>query len=276
MISPRRARDNSTTNGSRMQRVLPTEVRRCFEFSPASVQSISGISIILPVRGYDRQNNLDYCVSRLLLQNVEPLEIIVSEEDISEKITLGRFNNDSRVKKVFTQSTGRDFNKSIAVNAGFANSIYSKILMNDTDIVPPKGYLYRVSETLNEFDSCFFGKEIYNVDLLRNGIMWNGTKRTDYFSGGSIAFTRDAFIKIGGMCESFYGYGSEDCEFWGRITSLTKLKECRDVAFLHLNHKRANAWSVNADLYSDIMKKDIEQRLVDLKRDLNNRLGLKR
>jgi predicted glycosyltransferase involved in capsule biosynthesis len=252
---------------------LPANIRKNFEYSIATVQPISGLSVVIPIRGIERQNNLNYCISKLLQQNVEPIEIIVSEEDQFEKINLTRFSNDSRVRKIFTKSGPRPFNKSIAVNSGVGSSVYSKILMNDADIIVPKGYFSKIDISLNEYDVCFFGKEIYNVDLLKNGIMWRGSKRVDYFSGGSIGFTKSAFVKIGGMCEQFYGYGSEDCEFWERVTKITKLYENRDSVFLHLNHKRENTYSQNADLYNNIISLSMENRLEQLRNDYQKRTG---
>lgn len=250
---------------------LPLDIRKHFEFSSASVQPVSGITVVIPIRGVDRQSNLNYCISRLLLQNVEPMEIVVSEEDSVERINIDRFKNDSRVKKIFTKSLSKPFNKSIAINAGVMFAMYSKIVMNDADVVPPKGYLQRIDIFLNSYDCCFLGKEIYNVELMRNIVVWRGSKRVDYFSGGSIAFTKKAFISVGGMCEKFYGYGSEDCEFWERLNKLTSLHESRDSVFLHLNHKRLTPFSTNADLYNEIVSSPMEERLKSLKEDLNKR-----
>ena len=252
---------------------LPNNIRKEFEISISQVQPISGLSVVIPIRGKDRQSNLNYCVHRLLLQNTDPIEIVISEEDQVERIDLKNFLNDSRVRKVFTQSGPTPFNKSIAINAGVAVSSYNKILMNDTDILVPKGYFKRIDLVLNDYDMCFFGKEIYNVNLLKTGIVWNGSKRTDYFSGGSIAFTKSSFANIGGMCEKFYGYGSEDCEFWERARKLTKLLEVRDTAFVHLNHKRLQTYSVNGDLYSSIVAMPMEERVAMLKEAYKKRTG---
>lgn len=251
---------------------LPHDIRRNFEFSSSLIQPISGITVVIPVRGIERQNNLNYSVSRLLLQNVEPLEILISEEDEFEKVNIDRFRSDSRIRKIFTKSNKKPFNKSIAINSGVISSKYNKILMNDADIVPPKGYLSRIDKILNYYDSCFLGKEIYNVDLLRNGLIWKGSKRTDYFSGGSIAFTKKAFFDIGGMCEEFYGYGSEDCEFWGRLKECTNINESRDTVLLHINHKRNDFFSVNSELYERIISDSMEDRISKLKENLNKRM----
>jgi len=252
---------------------LPSNIRNLFVYSNKSVQSISGISIIIPVRGADRQDNLNYCISTFLLQNISPIEIIVSEEDQTERVDIKNFKNDSRVRKIFTSSAQKPFNKSIAVNAGFSVATFNKLLMNDADIIPPNGYLDKIDRSLNDYDGCFFGKEIYNVNLLRSGLFWSGSKRCDYFSGGSIGFTKNAYANVGGMCEKFYGYGSEDCEFWGRITKLTKFLEIRDSILLHINHKRLTSYSVNGDLYNSLISMNMEDRLADLKSDLIKRTG---
>lgn len=258
MIFPRRVDD------------LPIEIRKYFKFSYSSAQPVSGITVVIPIRGTDRQENLNYCISRLLLQNVKPMEIIVSEEDDSEKINIDKFKNDNRIKKIFTTNPTKPFNKSIAVNAGVSVASHAKIVMNDADIVPPKGYLQRIDKVLNSYDFCFFGKEIYNVYLVRKSVIWKGKKRVDYFSGGSIAFTKKAFFEIGGMCEKFYV--SKDCEFWERANRLIKFHESRDSIFLYLNHKRENNFSQNTELYDRLMGMYIEERLVSLKNNLEKEI----
>lgn len=240
---------------------LPLDVRKDFDFTHAVSQQIGGLSIVIPIRGLDRQKNVEYCLSRLLMQNVEPLEIIVVEEDYKEQIRLDRFCKDKRVRKIYVRSGTTPFNKSIAINVGVINAKYEKILMNDADIVLPKNYCYEIDKILNEYESVFLAKTIYNVNLIQNSIVFAGTKRTDHFSGGSIGFTKAAFEKIGGMCEKFYGYGSEDCEFWQRIQAVTKLHEKREKNILHINHKRINSFSQNVDIYNEINAISMEDRI---------------
>lgn len=258
---------------SRMIANLPIDVQRKFEYATSPVRAISGISIVIPIRGIDRKNNLKYCISKLLQQSIQPIEIIISEEDSHEHVDIKDFYQDSRVRKIFTKSKpGGLFNKCKAVNAGVIAATHKMVSMNDADIVLPRDYLYKVSLALQEHEICFIAKEIYNMDLLKTGIIWRGGKRVDYFSGGSISFTKDAYIKIGGMNERFEGYGSEDCEFWGRATSLCKVYENREFPLLHLNHKRLHNYSQNGDLYNSLVSQDINQRLEALKSDLNKHI----
>lgn len=248
---------------------LPPEIQRRFDYPPAPAKPCAGVSVVIPVRGNDRLRNLHYCINKLLQQNIEPIEIIVSEEDKFHSIDIGPFRQDSRIRHIFTRSDDVvNFNKSKAVNAGVAASTYNIISMNDADIVLPKDYLYRVSNILQDYESCFIAKEIYLMDFISAGISWRGGKRVDYFTGGNISFRKESFIKIGGMNEQFIGYGSEDCEFWTRIKNLTNLYENRDCPIIHLNHKRKHFYSQNSTLYENIISKTMEERVAELSIDL--------
>ena len=250
---------------------LPLDVRKHFNFVLGNMSKISGVSIVIPIRGMARYTNLMYVINRFLSQNVEPLEIIVSEEDTISQIKLDKYQKDSRIKKVFTVGKKDKFNKSIAINAGVCLAKYNKILMNDADIVPPTGYLSRLDKILETYESFFVGKTIYNVHLYKNILNWRGSKRDDYFSGGSIGFTKSAFANIGGMCEKFEGYGSEDCEFFDRIKKCTNLYEERDSCLLHLHHDRKSSFSENVVVYDQIVNKDMQTRIQELQNDLNLR-----
>jgi len=253
---------------------LPPDIQRRFDYPASPAKPCSGVSVVVPVRGVDRLRNLHYSMTKLLQQNIEPMEIIISEEDKFPVIDIGPFRQDSRVRQIFTQSKeNAPFNKSRAVNVGVIASTYNKICMNDADIVLPKDYLWRVSNILQDYESCFIAKEIYLMDFISAGIIWKGGKRSDYFTGGTISFKKEAFMRIGGMNEKFEGYGSEDCEFWTRIQSLTNLYENRDCPILHLNHKRKHFYSENSDLYAKTIAQTMEDRVAELTEDLRKHLS---
>jgi predicted glycosyltransferase involved in capsule biosynthesis len=53
--------------------------------------------------------------------------------------------------------------------------------------------------------------------------------------GGSVAITREAFDAIGGMDESFVGWGGEDNEFWERAC-LRRVWHWGELPLVHLWH----------------------------------------
>lgn len=249
-------------------------------FLPSNSQNkkekIDGISVVIPFRGFERFTTLVFCIDHILRQNVDPIEIIVSEEDSCSRINMMKYAKDTRVKHILTFSHEK-FNKSKAINVGVINAKYNKIIMNDVDIIVPNGYLLEISQKLDEYESCFLAKEIYYLTRLPFGyhFFWREQKRSDYFSGGSIAFTKDAFFRIGGMCELFKGYGSEDCEFWTRIQSLTKMNEDRKTTLLHAPHKRYINFSQNTYVYNEWMSSEINDRVDKLQDVLKKSYNVK-
>ncbi len=262
-------------------RGLPEYVTSSFSKSNDNIINIKeGISIVIPFRSdafMHRLKNINICINNILSYKILPIEIIISEEseEITKNLSLYNINNSNYVDivHVHTKSSSRKFNKCAAVNVGVLKAKYERIIMNDADILFPVNYLEKVSNAFdNGYDSCFFGKEIYNIVVDKRKFNFYGKIRKDYFSGGSIAFSKKSFLDIGGMCEDFLGYGSEDCEFWTRITSLTKLLEQRDTVFLHLDHPRDSVLTENGKIYDEIINTPMDIRILKLKENLNNRI----
>lgn len=243
---------------------LEKSIYKDFTYRPDNqnhIYEVDGISVVIPVSGTDRQRSLEFVISRLQLQRIDNYEIIVSEIDTQEKIDLHKFVNDMRIKKVFTKTEDNLFNKSTAVNRAVLHAKYNKIMMNDADIIVSNNYIYKLSELLDRYDAIFLGKQIYNIDILRSSVIYTGWVRNDYFSGGNIGFNKDVFIRIGGMCEAFRGYGSEDCEFMLRLKCATNFYEDRSESFLHIAHKRCNFYSENTKMFDNINNMTCSERI---------------
>ncbi len=65
--------------------------------------------------------------------------------------------------------------------------------------------------------------------------------------------------------------GHEDSEFWTRVESMTNLYENRVFFALHMDHARPHAYSQNAASYANILAIPMEDRLVRLRFDLDER-----
>lgn len=239
-------------------------------YTPATKKETQGVSVIIPFRGAERLDNLRMCLAFMNNQSAMPLEVIVVEESpapiLSERTLV---NRNIRLVKVLG---GDKFNKSVAVNTGVLMASYNAISIHDVDLILPSTYMEEVANSLyGEYEACFFLKEIFYLwhrPTLGKIIINPNHKRADYFNGGSVNVRKDTFMSIGGMNEKFSGYGHEDCEFWTRVKSLTKLLEDRRLTSLHMNHKRPFSLSQNTALYESIVNMSMQDRLDQLRIDL--------
>jgi hypothetical protein len=74
--------------------------------------------------------------------------------------------------------------------------------------------------------------------------------------GGSIAITGQAFNTIGGMDESFVGWGGEDNEFWDRACTL-RVWTFGSLPFIHLWHSA----QPDKQVQDSVTKRHLNERL---------------
>jgi predicted glycosyltransferase involved in capsule biosynthesis len=219
---------------------LPEKVKSMFDYVEQPKIKVKGVSVIVPVRG--RNPSLLICLDYVLKQNIEPLEVIVVEENTTKKVELER--HEGKVKYIFVEG-GQYFNKARCINTGAMSAAYNIINMNDVDMIMPIHYLSTYCKRLNVCDMCFISKDIYYLDKVPDSIgdfNWNGAKWTDGrkwdYAGGNFSVKKNRFIDIGGMDEQFEGYGGEDGDFYVRSQKLLKFDRVRslDVPLLHMPH----------------------------------------
>lgn len=231
----------------------------------------SNVSVVIPIRGRERQSALNACIWNWLRCNDPTLEIIVSEEDDAKKIDISEFVYAKNVKHIFTSSNTL-FNKSRAINRGVSVSANSTIIMNDVDILVPNNFLEKFKRLPSIYEFFFFANDILYADLRDNKIVHNQDRWSKHadrypFVGGNIAFDKRAFHKIGGMYEGFVGYGSEDGEFYTRAKKArgTRFLEKRSLPLIHINHEyvQSNSNNVmrNFDLYQKLKAMPITKRI---------------
>jgi hypothetical protein len=86
-------------------------------------------------------------------------------------------------------------------------------------------------------------------------------------AGGSMAITRDGYRRIGGMDESFVGWGGEDNEFWRRCSILNRWIWGYDC-LVHLWHDsqplKLIKDNINITRAKDLLEADLEERILYL------------
>ena len=258
---------------------VPSTVLQGFSTGCPSRQKISGLTVLIPIRGSDRNKNLSIIVPYLLAQNIEPLEILIVEEDIAPTIKLGTLSRNSNVHLVFLKSN-EPFNKSRVMNAGTAHARYNKICMIDVDMIIEKGFLFKISSLLDTYDVCFTIKDIYFLtemplfsNYFHDGKNWKKNVKFDCH-GGIVAYNRIAFTRIGGMNEEFIGHGSEDTEFYERAKETLKYYDTRFATVLHIPHPRdLECATKNEQKYRKLKREPIKETIARLKHNFEKNWG---
>ena len=169
--------------------------------------------------------------------------------------------------------TAHHFNKSKAFNLGVSMASHDKVILHDADMMVTNHYVQEVFDCLNEYEACHIGATVLYADgsttnrineeqMVVQPVM---ERVVGYYEGGSLACRKDAYWKIGGFNEDFWGYGCEDCDFYYRLSKGTLWKEDRRHDLLHLRHGRSDGWDSCHEFNKGIDKKlsalTVQQRI---------------
>jgi glycosyltransferase involved in cell wall biosynthesis len=219
------------------------------------------LSVILPVGGSDRVQPFRLALQSLFGQTETRLEVIVIEQGATP---MYRDYCPPEVTYMHTEiPRGAAFNKSRAINAGVRLARAEKVLVHDADILVPSDY---VADTLSTLDAGYdavrplrflFCLDKPTTEQVMQSESVRGVQRVhkimQNFPGGSVAIDRNAYWSVGGHDEWFEGWGGEDTEFIGRLSTLrvyrggytTGVHLCHPEAVRKLRRER-NAVRVHA------------------------------
>lgn len=185
-----------------------------------------------------------------VLDNIKELDceiIIVEQGDIS---VLPSKNIETNIKYIFLENK-LPFNKSWALNVGYKEAKYEKIVFGDADNLID---VSKIIEGLSELDNVeMVSPHIRLIDLskeeshLSNDDIFKihrpGRGEVDIqkmtFCGAMTIFRKEALDKISGWPEEFFGWGAEDDAMTIKVKHFLSWK-CLGHNCYHLWHERVN------------------------------------
>jgi hypothetical protein len=243
-----------------------------------SVDKQIQISVLIGHRGKERLPLLLATIRSIASQIDVTLECIVVEQDNEPKI---REYLPNWVKYVFLKTTTKSniYNRSAAFNFGARYAIGKTLVLHDNDMLVSTTYCRDIHhlvkngyEAMNTKRYVFYLKRSHSERVIAS-MNCLSTDFPDYIvqnleAGGSMAITKEAYFRIGGMDEDFVGWGGEDIEFWERC-SLLKRWIWGYEPIIHLWHKsqplKEQKNNPNLNRIKDLDDVSLESRIQSLK-----------
>ena len=212
---------------------------------PDAAHERPDITFLIGHRGLPRLPHLLATLESIAAQRGVRVECIVVEQDPVSQ--LGP-HLPAWVRLVHTPPPAADmpYCRSWTFNVGALHARAPVLVLHDNDLLVPQDYAaWNLDRVAQGFDVVNPKRFIFYLDashtqavfdrqagLLRNppeGIVQNAE------GGGSVAITAQAYARIGGLDESFIGWGGEDNEFWERAQTL-RVWPWAGLPLVHLWH----------------------------------------
>jgi hypothetical protein len=190
------------------------------------------ISVLIGHRGIERLPLLLATIKSIASQVGVGLECIVIEQDNETRIKnyLPKWVRHTFMKTV---SNSYIYNRSAAFNHGAKCANGSLLLLHDNDMLVHQTYCQNIVSLANRgYDAINTKRYIFylnssHTDRVLDSLENMTSEAPEYIvqnleAGGSMAISKEAFFRIGGMDEEFVGWGGEDIEFWRRCSLLKR------------------------------------------------------
>ena len=236
------------------------------------------VTVLIGHRGRERLPLLLATLETIAAQQHVAFECIVIEQDDSSCLD-GLLP--TWVKHVqFPVGEGKTgYNRSKAFNDGARLARGRILLLHDNDMLVPKEYLARILEkiklgyhAINPKRYIFYLSRLHSNQIITNQTSIDAEPALaivqNLEAGGSMAITRDGYWEIGGMDESFEGWGGEDNEFWDRCQELPCWRWGYEP-IVHLWHEsqplKLASDNINVSMAHTKIKEDRQGRIANLK-----------
>ena len=195
-------------------------------FHEPSTNGKPQVTFIIGHRGESRLPHLLNTVATIAAQVGVAVECIVVEQD-SKSVLSGRLPSWVKFVHSVPPTSDMPYCRSWAFNVGAGLASAEVLVLHDNDMLIPQDYAENIhkrvtqgAEVLNLKRFIFYCTERHTAAIFEKTADLTDiapeTVVQNLEGGGSVAITREAFERIGGMDESFIGWGGEDNEFWER------------------------------------------------------------
>jgi hypothetical protein len=235
------------------------------------------VSFIIGHRGTVRLPLLLATIESIAGQRDCPVECVVVEQDATPQVA-SHLPGWVRYVHQPTPTAGMPYCRSWAFNLGAQVASAPVLVLHDNDMLVPRDYasgiveiVARGYEVVNPKRFIFYLDEASSAPLHARGREIPALAATvvqNLEGGGSVAITKEAYERIGGMDESFVGWGGEDNEFWERAGTL-KVWEYGWLPIVHLWHAaqpgKQQAENRTAKRYEELARIAPEVRIASLR-----------
>lgn len=184
------------------------------------------VSFIIGHRGMARLPHLLATLESIAGQKGVSIECIVVEQETESQIGA---HLPSWVRHIHTPPPTPDmpYCRSWAFNIGVKQERGSVLVLHDNDMLVSADYASQILARVNQgYEVVNLKRFIFYLKERHTQAVFTGRASLteeapeaivqNLEAGGSVAITREAYERIGGMDESFIGWGGEDNEFWER------------------------------------------------------------
>ncbi len=241
---------------------------------PAGSGDAPQVTFLIGHRGMARLPHLLATLGSIAAQQGALVECVVVEQDVVSQ--LGP-HLPTWVRLVHTPPPSADmpYCRSWAFNIGAQHARAAVLVLHDNDMLVPQDYaawiLQRIAqgyEVVNPKRFIFYLSQAHSQAFFagKAGLLDAAPETTvqNLEGGGSVAITRTGYARIGGLDESFIGWGGEDNEFWERAQTL-RVWPWAGLPLVHLWHAaqpgKQDAGYHTAQHYRALAQMDPQERI---------------
>jgi len=207
--------------------------------APAETTQAPEVTFVIGHRGSERGPLLERTLMSIAAQRGAAVEAIVVEQAAGRsEVALRPWVR----HVVIATADGAAYNRAWAFNVGVRLAKGGVIVLHDGDMLVPREYARCVldhvragNDVINLKRFIFYLSEADTSKVCRAGELSELLPLRivqNLLAGGSVAITKDAYERLGGMDEGFVGWGGEDNEFWERCALLPRW----DYTYLPIIH----------------------------------------